>query len=463
MNMPREELDRLDLLVQERTGLAPSRVHAATREHVVRRAMARTGSQDVASFRALVEREPLLFEELIADLTVPESYFFRDAPQFERLRQQIVPALLAARPSHHRLNVWSAGCAGGEEPYSLAIMLERMGLAQRSRVLGSDISRTALRRAEHARYSRWSLRALSSADVASYFVEQQGHFRLLPRISERVRFALHNLSTDGLPRGADLAGFDLILCRNVLIYFSPEAAAAAIRRLSEALAEGGVLLMGASDPVVSLAPHCRHEVTAEGTLYFRTGARSLPALARALSHVATPSATSSSEKAKPPPRSRPPLRPAETPHAEPSPRGAVESDEAEREGLRELHRIARERGSEAAEVACRLELARRPLAASVHALHATLLSELGRHDEASHALRRALYLDRKLPSAQLLDGMLAERRREIAHARRAYLQLAALCGGQPETWVDPVSGLSAGELAAIANARLSALRANQQR
>src|SRR5581483_4187958 len=123
-----------------------------------RRAIARAAVRDVDAYVRRAQTDPDLLAALVAEATVNETYFFRDAAQFENLRASIVPDVLSRKTASDALTVWSAGCASGEEAYSLAILLEELGVGERSRIAGTDVSRAAIQRARTARYGAWSFR-----------------------------------------------------------------------------------------------------------------------------------------------------------------------------------------------------------------------------------------------------------------------------------------------------------------
>ena len=198
-------------------------------------------------------------DALAAELTVGETFFFRHAEQFDALRSDLLPALVrgiwdpiqvapGSQPRPLRpLRALSAGCASGEEAYTLAITLHRAGLQTQGvdwEVLAVDLNPAALARAAAARYGEWSLRATPPAqrDLRFHRVDP-GAWTPLPAIRERVRFAQRHL---GLPDAMFWApgSFDIIFCRNVLIYFEPQALHQAIRNLTGALAPGGALFLG---------------------------------------------------------------------------------------------------------------------------------------------------------------------------------------------------------------------------
>ncbi|WP_431265390.1 CheR family methyltransferase [Roseateles chitinivorans] len=203
-------------------------------------------------------------DALAAELTVGETFFFRHAEQFDALRFDLLPGMVRslsestqAAPGGRwggqlggpgrRLRALSAGCASGEEAYTLAVTLHRAGLQAQGvdwEVLAVDLNPAALARATAARYGEWSLRATPQEQRDLWFHRvDPGVWTPLPAIRERVRFAQRHL---GQPDAMFWApgSFDIIFCRNVLIYFEPGALRQAIRNLTGALAPGGVLFLG---------------------------------------------------------------------------------------------------------------------------------------------------------------------------------------------------------------------------
>lgn len=448
----------LDELVRERVGLASSRRHEQAKERVLGEAMKRAGVTDEAVYLALLKRDQRAFDALICDLTVPETYFFRDPPHYELLRREVLPALLTSRGREHVLEVWSAGCATGEEPYSLTILLEQQMLAHRSHVLGTDVSQRALARAHSAVYGSWSMRATNERDRERYFQASGRDYRLIERIRTRARFLQHSLTAALYPAPRSRsAGFDLILCRNVLIYFDPESTARTAQRLASSLSEDGWLMLGPSDPVLDIAEWCDTVTTPCGLLYRRHSQRQQRLPRRERSDAAPAAHDPAGRMAKPVtrrPSAAPPVRSASEP---PGPSAADELDP--RALLAQVQQLVSAYGPSTAEAGCRDLLGRNALSGALHLLHAMLLIDLARDAEAEQALRRALYLDRSLLIAQMLSATLQERRAEHAEAARSYLLLAQQAGALPAS--EPVllgDGLTHAALAELAAQRARALK-----
>jgi chemotaxis protein methyltransferase CheR len=185
---------------------------------------------------------------LAQHLTVGETYFFRDEATFQLLKDQILPSLIQTRQQTHRLRIWSIGCCTGEEPYSIAILLSQL-LPPSSpwsiEIVGIDINKEFLERATRAHYKAWAFRNTSPAMKEKYFTQKQANsWGLIPQIQKMVHFRYLNLID-----GQELAALthkpaaDLILCNNVLIYFSLPHIQKVVQHLSNALVEDGILIV----------------------------------------------------------------------------------------------------------------------------------------------------------------------------------------------------------------------------
>lgn len=181
----------------------------------------------------ILSEEPEAVAALIEHSVVGESYFYRHPGQFAALEREAW-----GRPEP--LQIWCAGCAAGEEAYSLAMAILEAGRGGRGdRILATDVSESALRRAREARYGARSLRHLSPALRSRWFRGEPPLLEVVPEVRSLVRFQRHNLLAEPAP-----GEFDLVVCRNVLIYFEPDTAARVLDRLVEAVRPGGHLVLG---------------------------------------------------------------------------------------------------------------------------------------------------------------------------------------------------------------------------
>lgn len=188
------------------------------------------------------------WQELIVLLTVGESYFFRDQGQFALLRNHLLPELIERQRSRRTLNIWSAGCSTGEEPYSLAILLTELLPNWQDWnlfILGTDINQTALEKAKQGIYYPWSFRLIDPQVKQRYFTLKKTDLQIHEKIRHLVTFRYENLvGESNYPQGFELPQMDLIVCRNVFVYFSNAAIALALHKLSRTLKPGGYLLTG---------------------------------------------------------------------------------------------------------------------------------------------------------------------------------------------------------------------------
>jgi len=193
------------------------------------------------------------FNFLINRVTVGESYFFRDKGQIALLRDKLLPAIIAQKIQEDRytLRIWSAGCANGQEIYSIIILLREI-LPDFDRwklyMIGSDINMDAITSAINGCYSKWSLRDMPNQLVQKYFAIDDGYYYLKPEICQHAKFFYHNLSNDTFPAlHLGIHSMDIILCRNVLIYLESSVNQKLLSYFADSLAPDGVLMLGASD------------------------------------------------------------------------------------------------------------------------------------------------------------------------------------------------------------------------
>jgi chemotaxis protein methyltransferase CheR len=193
-----------------------------------------------------------LLETLALNLTIGETYFLRDPKSYQALEEELLPGLIAARRSTGRaLSIWSAGCASGEEPYTLAILLSRIipDLANwKITLLATDINPQALERGRLGVYSQWSFRN-APAWLMDYFTKREdGRFEVIPRIREMVRFSHLNLADpEEMAKSGDAHQLDIIFCRNVMLYFDAEQVRKTMAMLHAALKDTGWLFLGPTD------------------------------------------------------------------------------------------------------------------------------------------------------------------------------------------------------------------------
>jgi chemotaxis protein methyltransferase CheR len=248
--------------VAARLGLAFPARRGADLERGVARAARAAGFRNVGPYLAWLRPQPgdsPAWRRLAGQLTVGESYFFRDAAAHEALSREVLLPLIARRRARgvRRLRLWSAGCSTGEEPYTLAMLLHRLlhDLADWAvTILATDVDPDALETARRGLYRAWSLRETPEWARRRFFrARGRERYELDAEIRRMVALAPLNLSSDAYPSAVTGTGaMDVILCRNVLMYFTPEAQKATVRRLQRALVDGGWLIVGPAEASAEL-------------------------------------------------------------------------------------------------------------------------------------------------------------------------------------------------------------------
>jgi chemotaxis protein methyltransferase CheR len=248
------DYDYLRRLLKERSGL----VLAADKQYLVEsRLLPVARRAGVAGLGDLVQKlkgahaEPLVVE-VVEAMTTNESFFFRDKIPFEHFRDTIMPALLAARAAQRRIRIWCAAASTGQEPYSLAMALKEMagGIAGwRIEIVGTDLSNEVLEKARAGIYSQFEVqRGLPIQLLVKYFSQIGDTWQIAPDVRAMVQYRALNLLADF----SHLGTFDLVFCRNVLIYFDQATKTAVLDRIARITDRGGYLVLGAAETVVGL-------------------------------------------------------------------------------------------------------------------------------------------------------------------------------------------------------------------
>ncbi|MCE5272833.1 chemotaxis protein CheR [bacterium] len=476
------ELGRLSELISTRLGLYFPRERWVDMQKKTEAAAFESGAPDLRAFleglfSGSLSRETI--QRLAGSLTVGETYFFRERPSFEALRETILPELIRRRAGQDKLiRIWSAGCATGEEPYSLAILLKSLELEKlgcQATILATDLNTGALESARRGEYRRWSFRDPAAPPSAGCFEEMEGEVRRVARrIREMVQFDYLNLAEDCYPSllGGTNA-LDLILCRNVLMYFSPQRQREVISRFLLCLRPGGWLLVSPCEAsawlfsefdTVSLPQMSAFRKPEPGTVKpaaavqrQAAGRKEAPHPSRATARKEEPAGKEREAAAKPP----------ASPEPAPGSRAVGEVGKLFQAGdyAAVVERLATVPTPEPAGAIClikslanlgelgrSLELCRsqveqRRLDPALHYLLAMLLVESGQGAEAAAELGRTLYLEPGHALAHFALGRLAfqagQRTQAEKHLRNC---LAALQRLAPDQEVAESDGLTAGRL-----------------
>lgn len=444
-------------------------------------------------------------EILASHLTVGETYFFREKRSFAILEEHILPTLIRARQGAQRqLRIWSAGCCTGEEPYSIAILLDRVLPTPRQwrvTILGTDVNPRFLQKAAEGVFGEWSFRNAPSWLKERYFTAVGARrFAIAPHIKEMVTFAYLNLAEDTYPSLTNNTNaMDLIFCRNVLMYFAEDRTQATIHKFHRSLVDGGWLSVSPTETSVRLfSPFT--PIHFEGATFYRKESTTVSALTiPAQDKIATvlpnealqvsPLSTPSSPVFSPNPPlqalSQQPKRERIAPPAEAQP-GADSQPSSyqialalcERGNYLEAARILKEEPEPHEATTMRSALLARLCAnlgdlsearswaekaldadrldAGLHYLHAMILQEQGMTEEAIASLKRALYLNPDLVLAYFALGNLALQRQRVEEADKQFTNALSLLQRYRDDEALPLSdGLAAGRLRALIQSTLS--------
>lgn len=450
--------------------------------HVARR-LARTGRRDCHAYLHLLREKDAgdtELDTLIEDLTIGETYFFRHQEMFDALRDRVLPDVIQRNRDSRHLRIWSAGCATGAEPYSVSILLRREFAARIDgwdvSVVGTDINRGFLAQAREGRYAEWAFRATSPAMKSECFEPADRSWIIKPKYREGVSFQYHNLVQHPVPSLLHhLFAFDVILCRNVTIYFHLDMIRRLLTRFHHCLVDGGWLLVGHAEPNQELFAAYR-TVYESGAVLYQKGERTAaawsddrwptmsdtaavetpterpivaPWLARPLTDgwLVCPPLPPSSSQAGPATLAAAPAIAGLGGAAPPSELEAIRAC-ANRGDLAETARL------------CEQQLTTDRLNPVIHFYLALVLDQSGQHEEAERSLRRAIYLDRSFTLAHYYLGLLLQKKGNISAAIRSFRNVLELLS---RTAADHVftdgDGIAATELRKLTDMHLTILEA----
>lgn len=224
----------------ELTGIDLNRYKRPQMERRLTNLRDRRGFSDFPSYVSALREDPALLDELLDKMTINVSEFFRNLERWKQLER-----LLAEKQG--AIRAWSAACSTGEEPYTLAILLSEMGVKSSS-ILATDIDERVLERAKMGQYEMAQLREMDETLRNRYFRTEQGRYvQVVEHIREQIEFRKHNLLADPYPDN-----LDLIICRNVLIYFTDDTKRFLVERFVHSLKPGGILFVGSTEQLIGI-------------------------------------------------------------------------------------------------------------------------------------------------------------------------------------------------------------------
>jgi chemotaxis protein methyltransferase CheR len=410
----------------------------------------RAGAQSASEYLAQLITGMSPLQDLIGEIVNGETYFFRHREQFELLRSEIFPELRSRL--NRGLYIWCAGCASGEEAYSLAFAAAASACPNtEDYVLATDISAKALVSARAALYGPWSMRGLGDAMIDQVCERQQKSYLVREHWRRSVTFSQVNLNdAPHLPFPLSVCSMDLIFCRNLLIYLEEPVVRRVARCLHDTLSRGGYLLTSPTDPPLwDLAPF-GVEKTSVGIVYRRRESapsgsswspRPLPEPARqaqSLAGAPRPVRAAPARRSGPL-RARGGTAPASIDRAALAlaagewvlAAALTEALADERSAVIHVRALANLRGTTEAECVCARAASQYATSIELHHLHGLLLLDLGQFDDAAAAERRVLFLDPTVAMAHFVLGNIAHRSGDLALARRSYRNARELLRQQP--------------------------------
>jgi chemotaxis protein methyltransferase CheR len=394
--------------------------------------------------------------QLIEAIATNETYFFRISAHFETLKNYLLPELIQSKRAQpqRRLRIWSAGCSTGEEPYSIAILLLDSFpelSAWNIKILATDIDQEALQIAAEGIYRPWSFRGVKPEIIHRYFQPIDGERR---RVDDRVRsmvsFRRLNLKSEPYPSARnDTADLDIVLCRNVTIYFRPETGQKIVNGFYNCLGEGGFLLTGAAEYSPQMYDAFEARIFPETVIYQKSSAREP---ARPVSLIAPLPPLFTAPPAAEPPTVKAPVVPAEPPpqksDAVAEAVGLISAGEVDHALV--LLAAEAEKGSKDARVffllgqiaADRRHLAEatywlsrtvevEPLNLWAHYLLGLLWMEEDKADEALRALKKAIYIEPNFALGHFYLGRLHKSQGQIERARKDFSVARSLLASAP--------------------------------
>ena len=399
---------------------------------------------------ALSARE---FEAIVCHAAVGETYFFRDPALFEVLHELVLSELLrGAAASGRQLRIWSAGCCTGEEAYSIAMMLDRAlpgALRERVSVMASDINPRYLAHARRGVYGPWSFRAAPEWMKYYFTRRDDGRFAIDSRLRTRVHFFALNLAQEPYPQlpGGD-TNVDIIVCRNVLMYFEARKARETMQRLRQHLCEGGWLFVGPAEMSTTRVPGLETVVLGKTLAYRRIECAGRPP-APVGSTPPAPKGIPEGEHFMAKPLEEEPAACLSIPA------GPLSVAEAAAQAARRL--------ADAGDLAAALECCERAiendrLNEGHHFMRAVILRECGEIEGAAASLQRALYLDPEFVMAHFALGHLrvaqARTREALRHFAAAHHYASRLSAVESVAYSEGVNAGRFVHLCATACARL---------
>lgn len=227
--------------VYDLTGIDLNNYRPKQMERRISSLMERVGAKDYREYHLLLAKRKEHYQQFLNHITINVSEFFRNPERFKELETKILPELLR---ESSRLKIWSAACSYGAEPYTIAMILERLAPGKGHRVLATDLDKQMLEKAKLGKYSVHDVKNIEKSLLDKYFTQDGTDYILSEQIKKKVDFKHHDLLKDSYEQG-----FDLIVCRNVVIYFTDDAKDKLYRQFHQSLRKNGYLFVGGTERI----------------------------------------------------------------------------------------------------------------------------------------------------------------------------------------------------------------------
>lgn len=433
-----------------------------------------TPTEYLQQLRVCPADSPLL-EHLVLGVTIGETYFFRDKHQITLLREKILPDLIERKRSENNLSlrIWSAGCSSGEEIYTIAMLLNDLLpdlVLWTVKLIATDINTKSLKKALSGKYTEWSMRSIPDYYKKRYFTFSKNEYTLANEIRQTVDFFYLNLNEDTYPSIFNNTNAqDLIICRNVLIYFNQISIGQIMKRMHACLVPEGYLLLGASDPV----PTSDNDMfSLQQGILTKTNPQSLALPAyKAVEKVPRQSTLNTRPQVKPSITAKPTVVPAKIEQSSDSLRQQLQQLQNENrweEILLEINKHALISGNsdafqdlqatayanlgqlDLALTLCKASLAHDATNKFTWLTYSLILSELNQFAAAEEALRKVLFLDRQFVVGHFQLGLLLLRNKEIKQGLKSIYNALNITQQESQEKIVPGSqGLTYGVFAEI--------------
>lgn len=255
---PDQDFERFIQLVKGKSGIDLALYKEAQMKRRLTSLRERRGYKSFSDFFQAFSADPALYAEFLDQMTINVSEFYRNPQRWEVLADKVIPELLSRSP---RLKCWSAACSTGEEPYSIAMVLSQFMDLREVQVLASDLDQNAIERAKIGNYQASAVKDVPQAHLNRFFTKQGERYLVSDSLKRCVQYKRHNLLADAYD-----TGFDLIVCRNVLIYFTDEAKETVFSKFSQALKPGGYLFIGGTEQIFQ---PLQYDLEATETFFYR--------------------------------------------------------------------------------------------------------------------------------------------------------------------------------------------------